>query len=465
MPPPYTGAVMDPLLAAAMDGFDTGPVPNPEQARAIALLDAGECVLLTGPAGVGKTWVINHWLKKRGRDGVAVTASTGIAATHIGGSTVHSWSGCGIANKKASTIAGQWWWRDRVAPYIRDTDVLLIDEVSMLDGVTFELIGELCRRARKAPPGLPFGGLQVVLVGDMGQLAPVEEQERGFAFETDTWWDLGIQTVELTQVMRQRDASFIRVLQEVRDGTLSFEAYNVLAGRVRAFDPEARDAVRLMTHNAQVETVNTQKLRMLPGEERLFKAEDYGDEKALKRLNKNCLSPRELRLKVDARVMLTKNDPAGFYVNGSLGWVEGWEKRYGEESIKVRLDDGNTINVYVTEWKNTKTVFDKGQKRTYEKVEARRRQYPLRLAWSITIHKVQGMTLGCVSVDLTHVFAPGQAYVALSRARTLEGLNIEGWQGQDSVIAHPTVGAFVRGEYVLPAAEEAVETMHMSFGE
>ena len=456
---------MDPMLDEALEGFDTTPRPNADQAEAIRKLEAGENVFLTGPAGVGKTFTLNQWLQGRGREGVAVTASTGIAATHIGGCTVHKWSGCGIAKSKASTIAGKWWWRERVAPYIKDTDVLIIDEISMLDGVTFELIGELCRRARKQPVGLPFGGLQLVLVGDMGQLSPVEEEERGFAFETDTWWDLDIQVVELTKVMRQRDAGFVQVLREVRDGTMSPRSYEILSSRVGAFDPEDQEAVRVMTHNAQVDRVNAARLDALPGEERVFEAIEEGDNpEAIKRLDKNCLSPRKLRLKENARVMLTKNHRGGLYVNGSLGHVVGWDEDYGDGAVVVALDDGGQVTVHRDEWVNTKTMTVKGGK-PYEKVEARRVQFPLRLAWAITAHKVQGMTLGRVSVNLTHTFAPGQAYVALSRVKTLDGLNIEGWRGHESIIAHPTVSAFMRGEYVLPDPEPEEVTMDMSFGD
>jgi len=457
---------MDPIFAAAMEGFDR-PGPNPEQARAIALLDGGENVFLTGVAGTGKSFALNSWLSwlsgERERD-VAVTASTGIAATHIGGCTVHSWCGCGIADKKAGTIAGKWWWKERVKPCIEATDVLVIDEVSMLDGITFELISDLCARARGCK-GLPFGGMQVVLVGDMGQLAPVEEEEKGFAFETDTWWDAGFKMVELKRVMRQSDAEFVRVLQGVRNGHLGPGGIELLGARVGAYDPEERDAVRLMSHNETVDAVNNRKLGAIPGTEGLFIAQDMGEEKAMIQLDKTCLSPRRLRIKKGARVMCTKNGMG--YVNGSMGYVEGWGKEFGEECITVRLDNGCTIGIYREEWKRTKMVAG-SDGRLQEQVVARRRQFPLRLAWAVTIHKSQGMTLDLVSVDLSRVFAPGQAYVALSRARTLDGLNIEGWRGPDSVIAHPTVMAFVNGTYTLPPPVDELATpttMDMAFDE
>lgn len=455
---------MDPL-SVALEGFDDRPTPNREQARAIELLEAGENVLLTGVAGTGKTFTLNAWLESRGREGVAVTASTGIAATHLSGCTIHRFSGCGIGNRPAAAIANTYYFKEVVAPAIEATQVLIIDEISMLDGLTFELIGDLCRRAKGHSYAVPFGGLQVVLVGDMGQLAPVEEEEKGFAFETDLWWNLDLKHVELTRVMRQREADFVRVLQGVRDGRLDQEGYHLLQQRVDAYDPDKQEAVRLMTHNRDVDRVNDARLGQLPGKAKVFRAEDRGDPKALARLDRSCLSPRELRLKKGARVMATKNTP--LFANGQLGHVVGWDEKYGEPRIVVQFDGyPHPTSVYPAEWKNTQVTTrkkDDGKTTISERTEASRKQFPLRLAWAITVHKSQGMTLEKVSVDLRNCFAPGQAYVALSRAKTLDGLNIEAWRGQGSIITHPTVSAFIRGEYELPVEEAAEPSMDMSF--
>lgn len=452
----------------AMEGFDDGPQPNREQAEAIRLLEAGENVLLTGVAGTGKTFCLNKWLEKRGREGVAVTASTGIAATHLDGCTIHRFSGCGIGNRPAAAIANTYYWKDQVSPAIRATQVLIIDEISMLDGLMFELIGDLCRRAKRHTVNVPFGGLQVVLVGDMGQLAPVEEEEKGFAFETDLWWALDLKHVELKQVMRQREAEFVRVLHGIRDGQLGQDGFQLLQQRVNAYDPDAEGAVRLMTHNRDVDRVNDGRLNKIPGKAKIFKAKERGDAKALERLDKNCLSPRDLRLKPGARVMMTKN--VGGLANGQLGTVVRWDEQYGSMRIVVRFDGfRHDTSVYPAEWKNTQVTTstkedEDGKKTTVrERTEAARIQYPLRLAWAITVHKSQGMTLGKVSVDLRNCFAPGQAYVALSRAKTLDGLNIEAWRGAGSIITHPTVAAFNRGEYELPQGEDAVVGLDMAF--
>lgn len=437
------------MLDVAMEGF-TGPTLNAGQAEALQLLNDGANVFLTGVAGTGKTYALNAWLEGKNRMTHAVTASTGIAATHLNGCTIHSWSGCGIANKTAKTISGKWWWQQNVAPCIALADALVIDEISMLDGLTFELVAELVRIARQEKDhDNPWGSLQIVLVGDMGQLSPVEEEDRGFAFETDAWWEGGFEMVNLEQVMRQRESAFVNCLQGVRDGHLSAEGYQMLQARVGAYDPDAEDAVRLMTHNRQVDQVNDVRLAQVEGELREFTAEEWGSPRDLERLNKNCLSPKVLKLKVGARVMTTKNG-AG-YANGSLGYVVGYEDDdYGPPTILVRFDGRDRPwHVGQAEWKNTKMEAKDGKVK--EKTIARRKQYPLRLAWAITVHKSQGMTLGKVSVDLSRVFAPGQAYVALSRASSLGGLNIEGWRGAHSIKAHPTVCSFMAGSYALPS--------------
>jgi ATP-dependent DNA helicase PIF1 len=434
------------LDAAALDGFG-GAWLNPEQAAAKAALDEGANVFLTGVAGTGKTRTLNAWL--RGRDPVeyAVTASTGIAATHLNGQTVHRWSGCGVGSKSAETLASEWWWREKVMPHIAAAKALVIDEVSMLDGMMFELIESLCKKARGNLG--PFGGLQVVLVGDMGQLAPVEGEDKGFAFETDAWWDADVRMIELKRVMRQQDVEFARVLHSVRDGTLDPEGYNILARRLNAYDPEENGAVRLMTHNGQVDQVNQVHLARIAGDDRLFKAYERGEGEHVEWLEKNCLSPRELRLKIGARVMATKNSGSGAFVNGHLGYVVGYQEDSLDPAVIVQFDHmDEPMHVLRETWERKQVVTEKG--RTFEKTLAMRVQFPLRLAWAITVHKSQGMTINRVSVDLARCFAPGQAYVALSRARTLEGLNIESWKGPASIIVHPTVSKFVRGAYVLP---------------
>lgn len=440
-----------------------------EQQDAYRIMDDGP-TFLSGEAGTGKSFLLSRWItdhqQLRGKWGdiqeVAVTASTGLAASHLpGGRTLHSWCGMGTGEKPLSEITGKGYWWDRTVPRIRAAKYLVIDEVSLLSGAHFSLCSDLCKEARG--DRRPFGGLHVIVCGDMGQLPPIGE---GFVFETEEWWDANIRTVNLTQVHRTSDIVFSRILHDIRLGTLSDEGKSVLESRVRAFDPEALpEAARLTTHNALADDVNSRKLSSLPGTPVSYVAREASfDNYAREALERNLLTPRHLDLKVGARVMFTRNDPYGTYVNGTLARVT-W---MSTDTVEVETDAGRILLVPRVLWgvgyddpralENVLYRWDEGTK-TVERREtplpcrqgqAWREQFPFRLAWAITIHKSQGCTLDRVSVDLGDVFAPGQAYVALSRARSLEGLNIERWRGADSIMAHPTAMKFLRGEFSPP---------------
>lgn len=419
----------------------TGPPQlSEEQQEAVRRLHDGESLLLTGLAGTGKSFTLSRWLEEAKRVGmnVAVTASTGIAATHIEGKTIHSWAGVGIGKKSAAAITNGHYWKKYVYWTIRNTDALVIDEISMLDGEILDLVSDVCAIAKRKDE--PFGGMQVVFVGDMGQLPPVEEH-KGFPFEASCWKQLNPPLIELTKSFRQEDAAFAAVLREIRMGSLSDHAARMLGGRVNAYDPDELQATRIMTHNHMVDAINREKFNELSGEEVVFTAFEEGDPKALLNLDKTCRSPKILRLKEGARVMFTKNDKIvrdeygtqigrTRYANGTQGTVVGLEKG----SVHVKTDAGGHVVVDRDSWEITN---HKGY------IVAARTQFPLRLAYAISVHKSQGMSLDLVSTNLAEVFAPGQAYVALSRARTLEGLNVEDWKGAGSIRVHPKVMKFL----------------------
>jgi ATP-dependent exoDNAse (exonuclease V) alpha subunit len=404
-----------------------------DQKNVLAWLEAGHNVFITGVAGVGKTMTLNSWIDSTSKS-VGIAASTGIAATHIGGSTLHSWLGATPERDNMHRLCNATWMKKH-GPRLKAVDALIIDEVSMVDAALFTLAEGAHRAARESVQ--PWGGMQVVLVGDLGQLPPVEAEAKGWCFQSPAWGESKIQVLELTQVMRQGDQRFADLLRRIRVGYVDDEVLRVLSSRRGAFDPDSPGTVRLVTHNAQCDEVNDQKLSQVPGKEHTFQAQDHGSEPHLSALKKSCLSPEVLKLKVGARVMFTKNDLDGAWVNGTMGEVLGFG---ANGDIDVRLNGGDIVSVQPVTW-GKKHWEDEHTLRDV----ASRTQYPLRLAWAITIHKSQGMTIDRVSMDLSRVFSPGQAYVALSRCRTLEGVNIENWRGAESIIAHPMLRqAFAR---------------------
>lgn len=408
----------------------TPPALCPEQEKLISIIEAGHNVFVTGVAGTGKSFTINEW-RKRTKKRVAYTASTGIAATHIGGQTVHSWSGVGIGDMPAQQIANSSFFQELIAPVICNTDVLLIDEISMLDREMFELISAVCVIARNVPA--PFGGLQLVLVGDMGQLEPTDNK-RGFCFTADVWWRSEIRIFELRTVHRQQDRAFADLLRELRTGATTTHAMKVLRSRTNAQDfPPGIEPARLMTHNYEVDEINETRLADLPGKLYSYEAKDAGPMAARSKLDES-ITPRILNLKKNARVMLTKNNLPS-WSNGSLGTVVGVSQGEGDDVIKVRLDrDGEVVEVSKVQWT---LVVGHEKVRDYTiPIKVTRTQYPLKLAWALSIHKSQGSTIDYASIDISKCFAAGQAYVALSRVRSLEGLNIESFFTSDRIYTH-----------------------------
>lgn len=396
------------------------------QNEALSILKTGTNVFLTGEPGSGKTHTVNayvSWLRSHTIE-PSITASTGIAATHVGGMTIHSWSGIGIAERMTPELLDAISSKEHVAKRLQKARVLIIDEVSMLSGSVLEMVDAVLREVRHSE--LPMGGIQTVLVGDFFQLPPVSRGETSFAFQSPAWKKLNPLVCYLTEQHRQEDSLFLNVLTAIRSGEWDHTHVSVITSREAEMDTVEIDTPRLFTHNADVDRINDEKLASLPARVHVFSMNTTGPAVLTEALKRGCLSPETLSLKEGAIVMCTKNNPAVGYVNGTLGCVIGYEMGTGNPIIETR--DGREIVVGPVDW----AVEENG------KVRASLAQVPLRLAWAITVHKSQGMSMDAAAIDLSRAFEYGQGYVALSRVRTLDGLQLLGWS-ENAMQVHPEV--------------------------
>jgi ATP-dependent exoDNAse (exonuclease V) alpha subunit len=386
------------------------------QERALEILKTGKNVFVTGPAGSGKTHLINTYIKylREHEVDVGITASTGIAATHMGGMTIHSWAGIGIAASITQGDLESMFEKSYLSKRFSKVKVLIIDEVSMLHHFRFDLVNKVLRAMKGNAH--PFGGVQIILCGDFFQLPPVSrqgEQESHFVYRSESWKEAGFTICYLSEQFRQKDDTVLSILNEIRRGDVSEGSRDLLQSRFNTKTLEI-EPTRLFTHNADVDTLNNKELDKLKSDEETdYYMDSRGRDPLVLTLKKSCLAPEVLRLKVGARVMCVKNNFEEGYVNGTLGIVVSCKEN---QDPKIRLADGRVIQLEKASWK----IEEDG------KVKAEINQYPLRLAWAITVHKSQGMSLDAVEVDLSKSFEPGMGYVALSRVRTLEGLTIIG---------------------------------------
>lgn len=385
------------------------------QETALAILKTGANVFLTGEPGAGKTYVINkyiHWLEAA-QISVAVTASTGIAATHIGGLTIHSWSGVGTRDTLSRYDLDQIATKEKLVKRIKKNQVLIIDEVSMIDGKMLDMVDVICRTIRQSQEA--FGGMQVVCVGDFFQLPPIARQGEmmRYAFESRAWENLRPLVCYITEQFRQDDELLLSLLGSIRKGEIEEEHYTLLREQVDIAYVDI-EPTRLYTHNADVDAVNATKLAELKGTAKTYKMSSRGNKIYQESLIRTCLSPSVLALKEEAMVMCTKNNFEAGYVNGTLARVVGFDSYEGYPIIETA--DKRRITIEPVSWE----VAEEG------KILASIEQLPLRLAWAITVHKSQGMSLDAAEVDLSKSFVYGQGYVALSRVRSLAGLKVLG---------------------------------------
>lgn len=407
---------------------------------------SGASVFLTGPPGAGKTFVLNEFIRRGERNGkrIAVTASTGIAATHIGGATIHSWSGLGIRDS-LSPYDKEWIQsNDRLRKRYNGTDVLVIDEVSMLHGKRLDMINEVCKLLRESED--PFGGLQVILVGDLFQLPPVnrETEIADFVHTSAAWEELAPKICYLSEQHRQAGDRLLDVLEAMRRGEVEDWHTEALMERMSKQPAINSPVTRLYTHNIDVDKINQQHLIALQGEIRRFEMRTEGNATKVEQLVRSVLAPEILELKTGAEVMFVANNFTEGYVNGSRGQVIGFDDDSGLPEVRL-LSNGKRVSVEYQSW----TLMEDGR------VRAEVVQLPLRLAWAITVHKSQGMSLDAAEIDLSKSFTPGMGYVALSRVRSLDGVYLSGMNAM-AMRLHPEIFAF---DEILRAASTDLATI------
>lgn len=388
-----------------------------KQETALDILKTGKSVFLTGSAGTGKTHLLNQYIKylKERKVNPSVVAPTGIAASHLKGSTVHSFFGLGIREKIDDFFLDSILQRKYLNDRFSKLKVLIIDEVSMVSPDVFSSMDKILRAFKFTNE--PFGGIQIILSGDFFQLPPVSSNMLGkkFAWQTSVWRELNLKTCYLQKNFRQGNNDLIKVLDNIRSGEISEEAYEIFKSRQnKELDINFRPT-KLYTHNIDVDRINNQELEKLDGGLRVFVQKSSGQKKNVEKIFKSSLVLEEVKLKKNAVVLFIKNNYEKGYVNGTTGVVVDFDRDSGMPIIEIF--SGRKILTALEDWS---IEDDEGN------VIAKVSQVPLRLAWAITVHKSQGMTLDAAEVDLSKTFQPGQGYVALSRVRGIEGLRLVG---------------------------------------
>ncbi len=426
---------------------------NKELTLARQLIEqTGTHLFLTGKAGTGKTTFLKR-LKADSPKRMIVLAPTGIAAINAGGVTIHSFFQLPFApyipnsSFNAAEGKGKFRFSKEKINIIRSVDLLVIDEISMVRADLLDAVDAVLRRYRNRYK--PFGGVQLLLIGDLQQLAPVVKEEEWqllgkyydtpYFFSSQALKQTEYCTIELRRVYRQQNGPFLDLLNSIRENRCDNSVLAALNSRyIPGFKPRREEGyIHLVTHNYQARHINEQELSRLPGRTYTFRAAVEGNFPALA-----FPTDEVLELKQGAQVMFVKNDTSGEhrYYNGMIGEVTA----LGRESLEVcARDGGKPFTLQEEEWNNAKYVLNEATQEITEEVEGTFRQYPVKLAWAITIHKSQGLTFEHAIINAGTAFAHGQAYVALSRCKTLEGLVLSAPLTQRAVIADRSVDAFI----------------------
>ncbi len=399
------------------------------QARALALLKGEDNVFLTGAAGTGKSWLITEFLKTKNKKFYPIVASTGTAALLVGGRTFHSYFGLGIMEGGRHATVARAEKNGRLVTRIQQAQCIIIDEVSMLPGETLATAEQIARVLRDSDE--PWGGLRVIAVGDFAQLPPVRrgDDDQDWAFTHQVWQRSLFTSAYLQTNVRTDEQELINILNKVRNGEIDHSLYTFF--EQRKLDPDQEfEGTLLFAHRRNVDGYNKQQLAKIERKAWEFKTDYNGEAAYITRLKRDCPLPEVLTLKEGALVMLRKNDTAFpyKYVNGTLGHVHD----ISGHTLTLQLLNGKVIDLKKTEF----SILD-----GHGKTRAAATNFPVTLAWASTIHKAQGASIDSLLVDLSRLWESGQAYVALSRARSIQGLHITSWE-PDSIITDPLVQQF-----------------------
>lgn len=421
----------------------------------------GTSIFLTGKAGTGKTTFLKT-VKEKSSKRMIVVAPTGVAAINAGGVTIHSFFQLPPTPYiPGATIRDRYDFSKAKRRIIASLDMLVIDEISMVRADLLDAVDTVLRRYRDRTQ--PFGGVQLLMIGDLQQLTPVvtpqddevlsRYYDTPYFFGSKALRQINYVTIQLTHVYRQQDPTFINILNHVRDGNPTVDDMNRLNDRCNpVFIPKPEEGyIRLTTHNRLADSYNENELLKLPGKRYTFTATVKGDFPAA-----NYPADQNLVLKQGAQVMFIKNDPSAKheYYNGKIGHVVA----INEKSITVKCPgDNNTINVEQDVWENTKYAINPEKKTIEPQVAGTFTQYPLRLAWAITIHKSQGLTFEHAIIDAGFSFASGQVYVALSRCKSLEGMVLASRIGVSSIFNDPRVTDYISHQQQM--AEKSIQEL------
>ncbi len=460
---------------SAASYFKKSPEKEPEPAKEDDatlkkindFLRNGDNVFVTGHAGTGKSYILRK-LKEKYKKNLTITSTTGIAAVNVKGQTLHSWAGVGLCRNTIAATVEKIKTRSTQCRQIKNCKMLAIDEISMLNVETFEYVNEVLKQIRENDA--PFGGIQVIFIGDFFQLPPVEKGDVGadgqkgsaatgrngqrltnidadsikrkYCFETGLWQDLNLKNVVLKKNYRQNEEKFINALSNMRINRLNDEDIELFSTRSVTSDTSGTNILHIFSTNEEANNYNSVKFNALErkvtvfnskdgvyrGKELVFEDFNQREEMILEIFNKSCRADKEIALKIGCKVMLLVNmDFDKGLINGACGTVQ----KFNNDTINITFDNGVNANIPLHEFEYYYN----------DAVVAVRRQYPLKLAYGITIHKSQGMTLNKLVVDCKRIFERGQVYVAMSRVKSLDGLYLKSFD-PEKVLCDEKVAEF-----------------------